>query len=220
VNAAPNRDIETIRLKGLVRYGDALRMQRERRAAVEQGLKGNALFLLEHAPVITLGVKAEQGHILGSSEELAAAGVEVCESDRGGDVTYHGPGQLVAYPVLDLTLWRPSIRWYLRALEEVVIRQLACYGLEAGRREGFTGVWVADTKVAAIGVSIHQWVTCHGVALNVDPDMAHFGLIVPCGIADRPVGSLKELLGQAPTMAQAMDDFEREFRAHFAREGA
>jgi lipoyl(octanoyl) transferase len=210
-----DRGIETVRLPGLTRYADALRIQRERRDAVEAGRLGNALFLLEHAPVITLGRKAHEEHLLHSREELAARGIDVCETDRGGDVTYHGPGQLVAYPVINLTLWTPSIRWYLRALEEILIHQLARYGLKGERMEGFTGVWVDGAKVAAIGVGVHNWVTFHGIALNVDPDMSHFGLIVPCGIADKPVTSLKRLLGQPPPMAQVADDFEREFRNYF-----
>ena len=207
-----DRGIETMRLPCLTRYADALQIQRERRDAIEAGRLGNALFLLEHAPVITLGRKAHEEHLLHSREELAAMGVDVCETDRGGDVTYHGPGQLVAYPVINLTLWTPSIRWYLRALEEILIRQLARYGLKGERMAGFTGVWIDGAKVAAIGVGVHNWVTFHGIALNVDPDMSHFGLIIPCGIADKPVTSLKRLLGQPPPMAQVTDDFERELK--------
>lgn len=143
-------------------------------------------------------------------------GIEVCEADRGGDVTYHGPGILVAYPVLDLKQWRPSIRWYLRALEEVVIHVLAGYGLESGRIPGYTGVWVGDEKIAAIGIGIHNWVTCHGVALHVDPDMSHFDLIVPCGLA-KPVTSLARMLDTAPAMNRVKEDFAATFLAHFER---
>ena len=143
-------------------------------------------------------------------------GVAVCETDRGGDVIYHGPGQLVAYPVLDLKSWKPSIQWYLRALEEILIRQLALYGVEGGREKGLTGVWVGGAKVAAIGIAIHRWTTCHGIALNVNPDLSRFGLIVPCGIADRPVTSLHKLLGHAPPIEQVADDFDRTFRGYFA----
>lgn len=207
--------IEAIRLPGLIRYADALAAQDARRAAVERGEACNALFLLEHAPVITLGRRAHEENLLKSREEFAAMGIDVVEAARGGDVTYHGPGQMVAYPILNLTLWRPAIRWYLRALEEVVIRQLAGYGLAAERVDGFTGVWVGGEKVAAIGVGVHNWVTFHGVALNVAPNMQHFGLIVPCGISDKPVTSLGGLLGEAPPMVRVMDDFERAFRAYF-----
>ena len=211
----PTRAIEVIRVPGCVAYGDGLRLQQERRAAVEEGRLSDAVFLLEHAPVITLGRRSHAKNLLRSSEELAAMGIALCEADRGGDVTYHGPGQLVAYPVMDLTQWRPSIRWYLRALEEVLIRVLACYGVKGGGMEGYTGVWVGGAKIAAIGIGIHHWVTFHGAALNVAPDMSHFRLIVPCGIADKPVTSLKTLLGEAPSMDTVMNDFERKFRSYF-----
>lgn len=215
------RRIEVIRPSGLVPYAEGLRLQDERRRAVEAGEQDNALFLLEHPPTITMGRNAHEEHLLHSREQLAALGVEVCEASRGGDVTYHGPGQLVGYPILNLAQWRMSVRWYLRSLEEVLIRQLAGYGLRGERHAGFTGVWVNGAKVAAIGVGVHGWVTFHGIALNVDPDMSHFGLIVPCGIADKPVASLKTLLGVVPPMQQVMDDLEREFMGFFGeyREG-
>jgi lipoate-protein ligase B len=211
-----HQGIEPIRVGGLVCYADALRLQQQRRAAIEEGRMGNALFLLEHAPVVTLGRNYHAENLLCSPEELAQMGIEVCEADRGGDVTYHGPGQLVAYPILNLNQWTPSIRWYIRSLEEVLIRQLAHYGLQGDRHEGFTGVWVGGAKVAAIGIGVHNWVTFHGLALNVDPDTSHFKLIVPCGIADKLVTSLKELIGHAPPMQAVMDDFETEFKLYFA----
>ena len=210
-----DRSIVTIRLPGFVRYEEALRIQHERRLAVEEGRCGNALFLLEHAPVITLGRSHHPENLLRTPEELREMGIDVCETDRGGDVTYHGPGQLIAYPVLNLNLWNPAIRPYLRALEEVLIRQLALYGLKGERNEGYTGVWVGGAKVAAIGIGVHNWVSFHGIALNVDPDMSHFNLIIPCGIADKPVTSLKELLGYAPPIQQVMEDLERIFKVHF-----
>jgi lipoate-protein ligase B len=215
VNPSMDRSIETIRLPGFVRYEEALRMQQERRVAVEDGRRGNALFLLEHAPVITLGRSHHLENLLRTPDELREMGIDVCEADRGGDVTCHGPGQLIAYPILNLNLWSPAIRSYLRALEEVLIRQLGLYGLKGERNEGYTGVWVGGAKVAAIGIGVHNWVTFHGTALNVDPDMSHFKLIVPCGIAGKPVTSLKELLGCAPAMQQVMDDFDRVFKAYF-----
>ena len=210
-----DRSIESIRLPGFVRYEEALRIQHERRVALEEGRCGNALFLLEHAPVITLGRSRHPENLLRTPEQLREMGIDVCETDRGGDVTYHGPGQLIAYPVLNLNLWNPAIRPYLRALEEVLIRQLGLYGLKGERNEGYTGVWVGGAKVAAIGIGVHNWVTSHGIALNVDPDMSNFKLIVPCGIADKPVTSLKALLGQAPPMQQLMDDFERTYKVYF-----
>ncbi len=210
-----NRSIETIRFPEPVPYNEAHRIQTGRRIAVEEGRSGNALFLLEHKPVITLGRSFRAEHLLRTAEELDALGVDLAETDRGGDATYHGPGQMVAYPVLDLQHWRPSIAWYLRSLEEVLIQLLAVYGLEGERLEGCTGVWVGGAKVAAIGVGLHNWVTFHGVSLNVDPDMAHYGLIVPCGIADKPVTSLRELLGNAPSMDEIVDAFDEQFRLRF-----
>ena len=153
-------------------------------------------------------------------DDLAVLGVEgdqdLLGADRGGDVTYHGPGQLVAYPILRLTEWRCSISWYLRTLEQVLIDLLAEYGIHAWREEGHTGVWTARGKVAAIGVGVHSWTTFHGIALNVSTNMDHFNLIVPCGIADRPVASLHLLLDSPPSMDEVRDRFARQFLAHFA----
>ena len=208
--------IDVIRVPEPIGYAEMLDDQRKWRTAVEERRAPSALFLLEHTPVITLGRNAQAEHVLQTRDALAQAGVDLIETDRGGGVTYHGPGQLVAYPVLDLTQWRCSVGWYLRSLEEVVIRLLSTYGLTGERLEGYTGVWVNGAKVAAIGVGVHQWVSFHGTAINVCPDMAHFGLIVPCGIADKPVTSLRKLLGaEAPTVAEVMDAFEREFLAYF-----
>lgn len=208
--------IESIRLRGPVAYREAYDAQIARRDLVESGDAVEALFLLEHTPVFTLGRKAEETHLLTPRDALANMGIDVVEVDRGGDVTYHGPGQLVAYPVLDLSRRRQSIKGYLRKLEGVIIAFLADYGLEGGRVEGYTGVWVDGAKVAAIGIGLHKWVTFHGVAINIDPDMEHFKLIVPCGIPDKPVTSLKLLLGKAPSMEDAYDIFEKCFAAAFS----
>lgn len=190
-------------------------LQEERRDAVAAGTAPHTLFLLEHTPVITLGRKSNPAHVLSSKEELAAQGIALAETGRGGDVTYHGPGQLVAYPILALSAWKQSYHWYLRSLESVLLDVLRGYGLNAGRLEGFTGVWVNGAKIAAIGVGVHNWVTFHGIALNVEPDMSHFQRIVPCGIRDKPTTSLAALMQSAPPMSQAMDDFEAAFRAYF-----
>jgi lipoyl(octanoyl) transferase len=212
--------LEVIRLPGLVPYVEGQRIQQARRDAVERREAPEAVFLLEHTPVITLGRSWRPENLLRTRAEYAQMGIDVCETDRGGDVTYHGPGQMVAYPILRLDATaptrKPSIQWYLRALEEVLIQQLARYGLQARRCEGLTGVWVDDAKIAAIGVRIHNWTTSHGIGLNVNPDMAHFRLIVPCGIVGKPVTSLHELLGkETPSMTTVMDDFEREFKKIF-----
>jgi lipoyl(octanoyl) transferase len=175
------------------------------------GRIGDTLLLLEHPPVITLGVKTRHGptHIVATSEVLARAGVEVFETGRGGDVTYHGPGQLVGYPIFDLRPDRCDVHRYVRDLEEALIRAVRPFGVEGGRVEGLTGVWVGprgrEAKLAAIGVRISRWITSHGFALNVSSDLDHFSLIVPCGIADRGVTSLEHLLGRAVPMPAVED---------------
>lgn len=194
------REIEVITLGLPVAYVEMLARQKERRALVERGEAPNTLFVLEHLPVITCGRNTLAGNVLAAPEALAAQGVALESVDRGGDVTYHGPGQLVAYPILRLTEWKCSVSWYLRSLEQVLIDTLAGFGIEGWREKGYTGVWTAKGKVAAIGVGVHQWTTFHGIALNVSPDMGHFRLIVPCGIGDRPVTSMEALLGMAPEL--------------------
>ena len=209
------RSIQTIRFNHPMDYAAMLALQKDRCAAVEHGAAPNTLFLLEHTPVITLGRRSDPANLLLSQAELARRGIALFETDRGGDVTYHGPGQLIAYPILALAAWKQSYRWYLRSLEAVLIALLRGYGLPAERVEGYTGVWVNGAKVAAIGVGVHNWITFHGIALNVMPDMEHFRFIVPCGIQDKPVVSLATLLIPAPDMHQVMSDFEQAFRAYF-----
>ena len=185
-----------------------------------------AVLLVEHPPVITVTRRASAAHLLADAATLAAQGVEVAQTDRGGDVTYHGPGQLVVYPILDLQGLGLKLSGYMRLLEQVVIDTIAQWGVAGVRDPGATGVWVsrddptralprdADdaaraqlAKIAAMGVRIRRWVTMHGLALNVDPDMRHFQLIVPCGLAGRPVTSLRALLGDA---APSMDEVKGE----------
>jgi lipoyl(octanoyl) transferase len=197
------RTIEIRRL-GVVAYGDALALQRalveERRA----GRIGDQLLLLEHPHVLTIGVRGDggRGHILATDEALAARGIDVLETGRGGDVTYHGPGQLVGYPIVDLKPDRQDVHRYVRDLEEALIRTAGDFGVEAERVPGLTGVWVGREKLAAIGVRIARWVTSHGFALNVSTDLEQFKLIVPCGIADRGVTSLERLLGRRVEMRE------------------
>jgi lipoyl(octanoyl) transferase len=187
-----------VRRLGRVPYAEALILQRtlveERRA----GRIRDTLLLLEHPPVLTLGVRGDGGraHILASAEDLASRGIEVHEAGRGGDVTYHGPGQVVGYPIIDLNPDRRDVHKYVRDLETVLMRTAADYGVDAGRVEGLTGVWVGNLKLAAIGVRIARWITSHGFALNVSTKLDHFDLIIPCGIPDRGVTSLTSLLGQ------------------------
>lgn len=196
-----------VRRPGLVPYEAGVAMQAELVAARKAGTIPDTLVLLEHPSVITLGVKVRQSrdHVLASDAQLAGLGVSLFEAGRGGDVTYHGPGQLVGYPILDLRPDRMDAHRYVRDLEEVLIRVCADLGIAADRKAGLTGVWVGEEKVAAIGVRLSRWVTSHGFALNVTTDLSHFGLIVPCGITDRGVTSLERVLGAAPPMARVED---------------
>jgi lipoyl(octanoyl) transferase len=203
-----------IRRLGTVRYDDALQLQR---ALVEKRRAGDIpdqLLLLQHPAVITLGVKGDGGrsNIVAAPERLGELGIEVSETGRGGDVTYHGPGQLVGYPIVDLRPDRCDVHRYVRDLEEVMIRVCADYGVPAGRIAGLTGVWAGAEKIGAIGVRISRWITSHGFAFNVNTDLEHFGLIVPCGITDRGVTSLEK----AAQRRVAFDEVEERVVAHFA----
>jgi lipoyl(octanoyl) transferase len=187
---------------GLVPYETALALQAEMVAARKAGTIADTLILLQHPPVITLGVKVRQSreHVLASDDDLRQRGIALFEAGRGGDVTYHGPGQLVGYPILDLKPDRMDAHRYVRDLEQALIGVCADFGVSATRKPTLTGVWVGEEKVAAIGVRLSRWVTSHGFALNVATDLGHFGLIVPCGISDRGVTSLERLVGNAPPM--------------------
>jgi lipoyl(octanoyl) transferase len=189
---------------GLIDYADGLCLQRGRVTARKVGTVPDTLLLLEHPHVYTLGRNAKKDNILLSAEQLAARGAQVFEIDRGGDVTYHGPGQLVGYPILDLTQHRRDIAWYMRSLEEVLIAVARDYGIEAGRLAGAPGVWVGNDKLAAMGVHISRWVTSHGFALNVNTDLRYFDWIVPCGLRDKGVTSLEKLLGRRVEMGEAI----------------
>jgi lipoyl(octanoyl) transferase len=205
----------TVRRLGRVAYADALALQR---SLVEQRKTGDIedqLLFVEHPHVLTLGVRGDGGrsHILASSELLASRGIEVHEAGRGGDITYHGPGQIVGYPIIDLKPDRQDVHKYVRDIEDVLIRTAADYGIDAGRVDGLTGVWVGREKLAAIGVRIARWVTSHGFAFNVTTDLGYFNLIVPCGIGDRGVTSLERLLGRAVDCREV----EHRIVAHFCR---
>jgi lipoyl(octanoyl) transferase len=200
-----------------VAYGDALDLQQSLVTKRKSGAIPDQLLLLEHPPVITLGVKArnDRSHILATADELATEGVEVFESGRGGDVTYHGPGQLVGYPILDLRPDRCDVHRYVRDLEEVLIRAVRRYGIESTRSAGLTGTWVGTQKIAAIGVRIARWVTSHGFALNVSTNLAHFGLIVPCGLSDKGVTSIEQLASGPVTMASVQNTISDAFSEVF-----
>lgn len=207
-----------VRRLGVVPYADALALQRQLVEDRREGRVGDVLLLVEHPHVLTLGVRGDGGrsHILATDEALASRGVEVYETGRGGDITYHGPGQIVGYPILDLKPDRCDVHRYVRDLEEVLIRVSADYGLPAERVAGLTGVWVKGEKLAAIGVRIARWITSHGFALNVTTDLDYFGLIVPCGIADRGVTSLSRLLGRRLDRAEVEDRLIQRFTEVFA----
>lgn len=207
---------------GRVGYTEALRLQHQAVALRKAAAIPDTLLLLEHPHVYTLGRNARQEHLLVSKERLAEIGAQVFETDRGGDITYHGPGQLVGYPIIDLTQHRRDVAWYMRSLEEVFIRVAADFGIQAGRLNGATGVWVGREKLVAMGVHISRWVTSHGFAFNVNPDLRFFDNIVPCGLRDKGVTSLAKLLGQAveiqPVTNGVIDEFGRVFGLEMVRE--
>ncbi len=187
-------------------YAQALELQRElakRRIAGE--VPQDLLLLVEHPPVVTLGRSTKDAHILASPDFLKAKGVEMFEVERGGDVTFHGPGQLVGYPILDLKRHRQDLHWYLRQVEELLIVALAGFGLSGTRNPGYTGVWVDNRKIASIGVHARDWVTWHGFALNVSTDLRYFDLIVPCGIQQVTMTSLQRELDTNVPMAAVVD---------------
>ena len=198
---------------GRVPYRDALRFQHEAVLARAEGRCQDALYFVEHEPVLTFGRAGRAENLLLSEPELRRRGVEVVPVERGGDVTYHGPGQVVGYPIVSLRDL-PSgcdLHHYLRDLEEALIRVLSSYGLDAVRRPSLTGVWVGDRKVAAIGVAVRRWVAFHGFALNVDPELEHFGWIHPCGIREFGVASMKSLLGAAPPREEILSRLRSAF---------
>ena len=212
---ALSRVIEIRRL-GTVKYAEALELQNELVEARKADRIPDQLLLLEHPSVITLGVRArdDRSHVLATPETLEREGVELFETGRGGDVTFHGPGQLVGYPILDLRPDRLDVHRYVRDLEEVMIRLAGAYGVAAARQPGLTGVWVDTSeaggaprwdKLAAIGVRIARWITSHGFAFNVTTDLDRFGLIVPCGITDKGVTSLRRLLRRDVAMVEVED---------------
>lgn len=184
-------------LLGLKDYLEALSFQERIQQLRIRDEAPDTLLLLEHPPVFTIGRKGGKGDIICAPERLGEEGIKVYEVNRGGGITYHGPGQLVGYPVFDLNLRGRDVHKYVRLLEEVLIRTIGEFGIEGGRVEGFTGVWVGNEKIAAIGIAVKNWVTMHGFALNVDPDLNHFGLINPCGITNRGVTSMSKLLKRA-----------------------
>lgn len=198
---------------GRLDYGAALELQRERVEKRKLGLIPDQFLIVEHPHVITLGRSGRRGNLLAGEEVLRRAGIAFFPTDRGGDITYHGPGQVVGYPILDLREWKRDVVGYVRALEQVLIDALAEFGLQAGRVPGRTGVWIDGGKIAAIGVHISRWITSHGFALNVTTDLSYFKYIVPCGLS-APVTSMAELgaaAERARVVAALASNFARIF---------
>ena len=206
--SAPTRTCE-IRDLGTMRWGAASALQEQLVGQRQRAEIGDQLLLVEHPHVVTMGRNGHLTNVLASPDVLAATGIEYYETNRGGDVTYHGPGQLVGYPIVHLNEWKRDVHAYVRALEEVVIRTLADFGLVAERVTGATGVWVGEAKVCAIGVHLSRWVTSHGFALNVTTDLQYFQYIVPCGLT-KPVTSLRQL-GVAATLEDVKPVLSRRF---------
>jgi lipoyl(octanoyl) transferase len=201
---------------GLTGYGAALQLQRELVERRKRGEVADQLLFVEHPHVITMGRNGHRENMLAPVEILDRAGIDFQETDRGGDVTYHGPGQIVGYPILDLREWKRDVVSYVRGIEQTIIDALGQFGIEAGRVAGATGVWVAGAKVAAIGVHISRWVTSHGFALNVDTDLSYFQYIVPCGLT-KPVTSMRNL-GSPAARPEVLQALTRAFSSYFSYE--
>ncbi|MEO0509197.1 MAG: lipoyl(octanoyl) transferase LipB [Verrucomicrobiota bacterium] len=200
-------------------YAEAFNKQKERVELRKTDACADALIFTEHDPVFTMGLrKGADQHLIWNRAQLAEQGIEVFQSNRGGDITYHGPGQIVGYPILSLT-HQKDLHAYLRNLEEIVIRTLAVFGLEATRRDGKTGIWLEARKICAIGVAVKSWVTYHGFALNVNPDLSHFDGIVPCGITDGTVTSLANELDHSVESTEVKAALAVEFQRVFANSG-
>jgi lipoyl(octanoyl) transferase len=205
---------------GRVPYDEAVALQHAVREALKRGEGPERFLLLEHPPVFTLGRNASREDVLADPEWLAARGVQVAECDRGGQVTYHGPGQLVGYPIVNLSPDRRDIRRYVRDLQEVLIRTLADYGVTArpGEEQAFIGVWAGEEKIASIGVHLSRWITTHGFALNVSTDLSYFNGIIPCGLHQVRMTSIERLTGQAPSLPEIAAVCARHFGEVFDRE--
>lgn len=200
---------------GLFDYQHAWDLQKSMHADRLHAIIPDTLILTEHPHTYTLGKSGHEKNLVVEESALHREGIEVFRIDRGGDITYHGPGQIIGYPILDLHGYYLDVQRFLRDLEEVLIRTLAEYGICGDRVEGLTGVWVAGAKVAAIGVKVSRWVTMHGFAFNVNTDLSYFGNIVPCGIADRPVTSMEKLVGEKLDLLQVQSNIAQKFTEIF-----
>lgn len=202
-------DFQEVKLQSVVEQKIAKRENQEI-------VPNNFLFFVEHPPVFTIGKSGDSDHLLASAEKLEQAGVQLYKSNRGGDITFHGPGQIVGYPIMDLDQFYTDIHRYLRDIEEVVIQTIANFGIPHGtRKEGWTGVWIGEEKICAIGVRTSRWVTMHGFALNVNTDLEYFNWIVPCGIQGKGVTSMEKILGHAVDIEAVKTDLKANFEKIF-----
>ncbi|MEK6756717.1 MAG: lipoyl(octanoyl) transferase LipB [Bacteroidota bacterium] len=200
---------------GRTHYADAWTLQRKLFNLRHRELIYDVLLFTEHEHVYTIGKGGDENHLLASGDELLADGTEVFRIDRGGDITYHGPGQVVGYPIINLNQHSPDIHRYLRSLEEAIILSLGQFGIEGGREEGMTGVWVRGEKIAAIGVKVSKWITMHGFALNVNTDLKKFERIIPCGIFHKGVTSMQKILAREIPLDEVRDSLTKSFCAVF-----
>ena len=201
---------------GLVDYQAAWDLQTELHRQVVNNERGDILLLLEHPNTYTLGKIADENNLIGGKEFLEKHKISVFNIDRGGDITYHGPGQIVGYPIIKLENWEKDTHKYLRALEQVIINVCAQFGIRAGRNEAYTGVWIEDRKIAAIGIKVSRWVTMHGFAFNINTDLELFNGIIPCGISDKRVTSLQKELGEKLIIDELKDRIADEFKNVFS----
>ncbi|WP_083768734.1 lipoyl(octanoyl) transferase LipB [Thermobaculum terrenum] len=208
------RPVKVLRM-GIVPYMEAWELQKSLVASIASNEHPESLILLQHPHTYTIGRKGGHDHLLASIEQLRAMNVEVIETDRGGDITYHGPEQIVGYPLINLRNIGSDVHKYLRMLEEVLIRTLNDYGFSAHRDEQYTGVWIGKAKIAAIGVKISRGITMHGFAININTDLRYFDMIIPCGITGRSVTSLQVLLGRTIPLEEVMDHIEHHFSEVF-----
>ena len=194
---------------GLSDYNDTWKLQKKLQSKRILGEIEDHLLLVEHPPVFTLGKNASRQHIINNSED-----VSIIQTDRGGNITFHGPGQLVCYPILDLNHYKRSITWYMRELEQLIIDVLGEYDIKASRKKGLTGTWVKDKKIAALGVRISRWVTMHGFSLNINPDLNFYKHIIPCGIKEYGVTSMAKIMGNE---VPSMDEVKTKMTKHFTK---
>ena len=196
---------------GLSDYNDTWKLQKKLQSKRILGEIVDHLLLVEHPPVFTLGKNASKQHIINNSED-----VSIIQTDRGGNITFHGPGQLVCYPILDLNHYKRSITWYMRELEQLIIDVLGEYDIKASRKKGLTGTWVKDKKIAALGVRISRWVTMHGFSLNINPDLNFYKNIIPCGIKEYGVTSMAKIMGnEVPSMDEVKGKMTKHFTKNF-----